>query len=262
MKSREKAFESLLKFRSAMGLSLSLDQVKYVWGRRFLREMGNRKDGRYIEKLEEIENENISKKVAIAKKNIPKLLLFNWVQFIGISGSVGAGFAKKEDDIDIFVVVRNGTMWIYRAIIVFRNLFHNKIRAKRHKNVKNKLCVNLICEERGLQFPNDIFNFHELIFLKPIYKKKYKRYVLSKNKWLRKEFFVKKELLRSRVVPKRKVLLPIRVINFCAFIAQLIFMLVSKHNPEVKRLKQNFKEGKIEFFEADYRKKSLQNYSK
>ena len=151
-------------------------------------------------------------------------------------------------------------MWIYRAIIILRNLFHNKIRAKRHKIVKDKLCLNLICEERGLQFPNDIFNFHELIFLKPIYNRKYKNHIFSKNKWLEKEFFVKKELLRSRIIPRKKAFFLIQITNYIAFIAQLTFMIISKHNPDIKRLKQNFKQGKIEFFEYDFRNKKTKNY--
>ena len=258
MQSREKAFKNLLKFRVAMGISLSKDNVKYIWGRRYFKNIGEED----IKKLEENENKHIYEKIKIANKNISKLKVFNWVQFIGISGSVAAGFAKEEDDIDVFVVVRNGTMWLYRAIVVFKNIFHNKVRAKRHKNVKNKLCLNLVCEERGLQFPNDIFNFHELIFLKPIYNKKYKRYILSRNKWLEKEFFVKKELLRSRVIPKKKAFFLIRIINYLSFLSQLIFMIISKHNPDIKRLKENFKKGKIEFFEYDYRKEKINNYSK
>jgi predicted nucleotidyltransferase len=255
MQSREKTFQNLMKFRAQMGETLSKDDIKYIWGRRYFKDM-RRED---IEKLQENENKHIFEKIKIAKKNISKLKVFNWVCFIGISGSVAAGFAKEEDDIDVFVVVRNGTMWLYRAIVVFRNLFHNKIRAKRHKNITNKLCLNLICEERGLQFPNDIFNFHELMFLKPIYNKKYKKYILSKNKWLRKEFFVKKELLRSRIIPKKKMFFLIRVLNYLAFLAQLIFMIVSKHNPDIKRLKENFKKGKIEFFEYDFRIEKMKN---
>jgi predicted nucleotidyltransferase len=239
-----------------MGISLSKDNVKYIWGRRYFKNI----DEEDIKKLKENENKYIKGKIKIAKKNISKLKVFNWVQFIGISGSVAAGFAKEKDDIDVFVVVRNGTMWIYRAIVILKNIFHNKIRAKRHKDVKNKLCLNLICEERGLQFSNDIFNFHELMFLKPIYNREYKRYILSKNIWLEKEFFVKKELLRSRILSKKKAFFLISIVNYLAFLAQLIFMIVSKHNPDIKRLKENFKKGKIEFFEYDYRIKKIKNF--
>jgi predicted nucleotidyltransferase len=265
MMMRYSKFKELLKFRRAMGLTLSKEKVKYIWGKRFIKEVNQREiEGqgvssflfKDVQDMDEISLE----KLLIVRENLSKLKVFNWVRFVGVSGSVAAGFAKESDDIDIFVVVRNGTMWIYRAIIAFRNIFHNKIRAKRHKEVKNKLCVNLICEERGLEFPDDIFNMHELLFLIPIYNKKYKRYVLSVNPWLEEHFYVKKELLRSRTIPLKRVFFLLRVFNFLAFVAQLNFMFISGHNPEMKRLFENNKKGRIEFFEYGFRMEKLEKY--
>lgn len=255
MTTRYDKFKELLTFRKAMGLSLSKDRVKYIWGRKFLKELEDEgiKD--------DIDFDDISsEKLEIAQKELPKLKVFNWVRFVGVSGSVAAGFAKEDDDIDIFVVVRNGTMWIYRAIIAFRNIFHNKIRAKRHKDARNKLCVNLICEERGLEFSNDIFNMHELLFLVPIYNEEYKGYILSVNSWLERDFYVKKELLKSRIIPKKTVFFPLRILNFISFVGQLVFMFISGHNPETKRLIENYKKGKIEFFEYEFRIEKLEKY--
>lgn len=267
MGTRHEKFKQLLKFRRAMGQGLSRDRVKYIWGRRFLRELEElgieeRADFSSVKKGSEILDEVRTSKLRVAKENLEKLKVFKWVRFIGVSGSVAAGFAEKDDDIDVFVVVRNGTMWIYRAIIAFRNIFHNKIRAKRHKEVKDKLCVNLICEERGLEFPRDIFNMHELIFLIPLYNKKYKRYILSMNPWMERDFLVKKELFRTRLIPEKKVFFPLRLLNFFAFIAQLTFMSLSGHNPEMKRLVGNYRKGRIEFFEYDYRMDKLENYER
>ena len=241
-----------------MNISLSDNNVKYIWGKKFLKNL----DENTLKILEEKENKSVRKKIEITKNNISKLKLFKWVRFIGISGSVAAGFATEEDDIDVFVVVKDGTMWIYRAIIVFRNLFHNKIRAKKHKDVRDKLCINLICEERGLEFENDIFNFHELMFLIPIYNKEYIKKIYSENDWLVKDYGVKKELLRTRIIAKKKAILPIRIINYISFIAQFIFMKLAKHNPDTERLINNSKKGRIEFFEYDYRENILKNYSK
>jgi predicted nucleotidyltransferase len=251
MKSIEKIVDEVLEFRLQMGLSLSEEDIKYIWGKRNLRVV--KSDGSKFSK--ENENRYSLEKIEICKRNISKLIIFDWVRFVGVSGSVAAGFAKEEDDIDIFVVVRNGTMWLYRGLIVFSNLFHNKIRAKRHKDVKDKLCVNLICEERGIQFENDMFNFHELMFLKPILNEKYINYLYSQNNWLEKEYGVKKENSNTKIVPRKKVSIIIRIINYLAFIAQVSFMIVLGHNPNIKRLENNNKEGRIEFFEYDYKRK-------
>ena len=262
MATRYEKFKELFKFRKAMGLSLSRDRIKYIWGRRFLRELEELEingSESYFSITKDLGEESLEK-LEIAKEGLSKLKVFNWVRFVGVSGSVAAGFAKESDDIDIFVVVRNGTMWLYRGIIVFRNIFHNKIRAKRHKDVRDKLCVNLICEERGLEFPNDIFNMHELLFLIPIYNKQYKGYVFSVNSWLERDFYVKKELLRSRTIPKKKVFFVLRFFNFLAFVGQLIFMFISGHNPETKRLVENYRKGRIEFFEYEFRVEKLEGY--
>jgi len=258
MQPTTKILLELIKFRSLMNVSLSKSKIKYIWGKKFFKSL----DRELLEKLKEEKNLNVEEKIDIAKKGISKLMLFDWVKFLGISGSVAAGFAKEEDDIDIFVVVKDGTMWIYRAIVMFRNIYHKKIRVKRHKQVKNKLCLNLICEERGVEFENDIFNFHELMFLIPIYNEGYINNIYFKNKWLIRDYGVKKELLRDKLLYPKRTILPVRIINTLSFWAQLLFMKISRHNPDTKRLIENSKKGRIEFFEHDYRKKRLSDYSK
>lgn len=235
-----------------MGASLKKSDVKRIWGKSFIREFG----GKYVED----ENLEVKKKLEYAKKIIRVLKLFNWVKFIGVSGSVGAGFAKENDDIDIFVVVRNKTAWIYRGFISLSNIFHNKIRAKRHKSFKNKLCLNMICEERGLLFEDDMFNFHELMFLVPIYNEKYLNFIYSKNLWLRDSFDVKRELLYSRVLEGKDAGILIRILNRIFYLLQICFMYVSNHKPDIKRIRRNYKDGRIEFFEEDFKKKRLQRY--
>jgi predicted nucleotidyltransferase len=250
--------DNLIKFRSLMRLKVSKEKIKYIWGKKYLKSL----DIKYLKNLKEDSNGNVATKVQVCKDNVGKLMVFNWVRFIGISGSVAAGFAKDEDDIDLFIVVRNGTVWLYRGIIVFLNLFHNKIRAKRHKDVKNKLCINLISEERGLQFENDIFNFHELMYLIPVYNERYINYIYSQNPWLEKEFFVKKENLISRESPRRKTFFLIGVLNYLAFLSQLLFMSIVGHRPDIETLRKNYNKGRIEFFEHDYREEVMKNYLK
>ncbi len=259
MKYRHEIFKKLLKFRSNMNLSLSENDIKYIWGKKFLKEIT--KDSK-LHINNKYENNEVNRKIQICKKHINKLRIFNWVQFIGISGSVAAGFAKEEDDIDVFVVVRDGTIWLYRGLVVLRNIFHNRIRAKRHKNVKDKLCLNFISEERGLNFENDIFNFHELMFLIPVYNEKYLNFIYSQNPWLEEEYYVKKENLQSKILPKKEINIIVRIFNYLAFVSQIIFMSIARHRPDIKNLSEDNKKGRIQFFEKDYKKDILKNYSK
>ena len=98
------------------------------------------------------------------------LFLYNWVRFVGISGSVSAGFAKEDDDIDLVIVVRDGCAWIYRGILTLRNIKSHFMRTKRDgENVKDLFCINFVIEEKGLTLDSDIFNFHELMYLIPLH---------------------------------------------------------------------------------------------
>lgn len=254
MEDIKKSVENLEKFRTLMGASLKKDDIKRIWGKSFLRESK--------EKYEQNVNEIVKGKLEYAENIVKVLKIFNWVKFIGVSGSVGAGFAKEEDDIDILVVVKDGTAWVYRGLISIANLFHNKIRAKRHKVIKNKLCLNMICEERGLKFDNDIFNFHELMFLVPIYNEKYLNFIYSNNLWLRESYFVKKDLLYTKISRGKNANIFIKFLNTVFYLLQISFMYISNHKPDLKRIKRNYKKGRIEFFEEDFKKEKLEDYLK
>lgn len=242
----------LMKFREKMGLVVSKEKAKYIWGKNFLK-------GNDIEFEEEDINVEVGRKVEIARNGLKYLQVFGLLKFVGISGSVGAGFAKEEDDIDVFLVVKNNTAWIYRGMIAIRNIFHNRIRRMGSRNiVRDKFCVNLICEERDLRFDSDIFNFHELMYLIPIFNDKYLNYIYSQNSWLRNDCGVKSELLMNRVFVSKKSNWLVSVINFKFFVLQLLFMIISFHRPEVSRLWRNYKKGRIEFFPGNFKKEIME----
>lgn len=250
----KKSVEKLEKFRALMGVSLKKDDVKRIWGKSFLRES--------TEKYKQNGNDIVKEKLEYAKEIIKILTVFNLVKFIGASGSVGAGFAKEEDDIDIFVVVKDGTAWVYRGLISISNLFHNKIRAKRHRIIKDKLCLNMICEERGLEFDNDMFNFHELMFLVPLYNEKYLNFIYSNNLWLRDSYSVKRDLLFSKISKGKGANIFVKFLNTLFYMLQIFFMYISNHKPDLKRITKNYKKGRIEFFEEDFKTDKLEKYLK
>jgi len=99
------------------------------------------------------------------------------------------------------------------------------------------------------------------MFLIPIFNEEYIKKIYSENKWLLKNYSVKKENLITRITYKKKANFVISILNRFAFLSQLFFMKISKHNPEIERLRKNNWAGRIEFFEYDYKKKILDNYS-
>ena len=246
--------KEFIKFKSNMGVRLTTKNVQYIWGKSVLKRLSD-DTLKVLEKSSKKENARVIEgKVEIAKSNLNMLLIFKWVRFIGISGSVGAGFAKEEDDIDLFIVVKDGSAWIYRGILSIRNIFNHVIRTKRDgKRVRDLFCLNYIVEERGLNLESDMFNFHELMCLIPVYNQGYINYIYSKNKWLLEDYFINKELLKNRVRKSKGVNLLVRLFNLLAYVAQIIFMIVSNHRPELKRIFSNYKKGSIQFFPQWYK---------
>ncbi len=234
-----------------MNQGISSEESLRIWGKDFNKE--------YVGKNE---NKSLDKKIKIAKDNISVLLIGNLVKFIGISGSVGSGFAKEEDDIDIFVVTRNGSMWLYRALVKLKNIFHGKIRVKGESDVKDKLCLNLIAEERGLEFDNDIFNFNELMYLIPIYNEKYINYIYSQNRWLETEYGIKKENMVTKITPQGEVRMVMQTLNKFLYCLQLAYMKLARHRPDLQRIKENSKKGRIEFFPKKFRERKVRDYTK
>lgn len=254
----EGVIKEFIKFRSDMGLKLSVKKAQYIWGRGVVKNLSNS----LLQELEsstKVENSKIIKqKIDIAKGNLNSLIISNWVKFIGISGSTAAGFAKEQDDIDLYIVVRNNTAWIYRGILSIRNIFSHTIRTKRDgKNVKDLYCTNFIVEQRGLHLDTDMFNFHELMYLIPIYNGEYINHIYSKNIWLEEVYGLNRDLMRSRIRESNGFNPVLYILNMFAYVSQILFMIISNHQPEIKRILKNYREGKIQFFPNDYKEKVL-----
>jgi predicted nucleotidyltransferase len=253
----EKVME-LVKFRLAMKEDVTYSKAKSIWGKRVIEGLSPEVLKRLNRSRKGEVSQVVTEKISIAQKNIEFLKVSDWVKFVGISGSVAAGFAKEDDDIDLYIVVKNHTAWIYRGILTIRNLFNHVMRTNWDKeNVKDLFCINFISEERGLEINNDIFNFHELMYMIPIDKRseKYLPYILSKNSWLKDTFYI--SLPKVRYSLTFDVSFLIKGINLGAYISQLVFMFITGHKPELRRISDNYRVGRIEFFPKDFKKRIL-----
>lgn len=240
---KRETVEILREFRKNMGSDLYASDAKKIFKSTIA----------YLP--EEPMTEVVTKKLQYAKSYVNYLKVFNLVKFIGVSGSVGAGIAKEEDDIDFLIVVRNNTLWIYRGLMLVKNLFNPKMRKANSLDNKDLICPNLIVEERGLKFENDVFNLHELYFLKPVYNELYYEKILNSNQWLREWGGV---IGRPEIEMKRMNIF-LEAINLYFFIPQLIYMMLKNHTPEVKRILKNYMKGRIEFYLSDFKEKVMSN---
>ena len=247
---KEKKIFQIILYRKNMKTSMPREKLEFFWGRGF---------EHLLKESKKFENSKIIKrKIKLVKRNIKQLLFLDWVKFIAITGSVAAGLGKKEDDVDVFIVVKNNRMWLYRAILVLK-LGIKSLRRVWGKPFKDKIDTNFICEERGLYFDTkSIFILHELLFMIPVYNKDYYEKILCINKKLLKCFEIERE--ESKVNKSKNYIFIF--FNFIAFSIQYIYMLVRNHKPNLRRLLKNNKKGRIAFFPEDFRKKKISEYKK
>ncbi len=235
-------------FRQNMGMSLTKDKIEEFWGKG-------------LEVLGEpcVSNSKIvDYKVGVVKDSLEKLLMFDWVKFIGITGSVACGNVKESDDVDVFIVVKNNRSWLYRGLLVFR-LGFNSVRRVWGKCYRDKIDTNFICEERGLSFDTkSIFVLHELMYMIPAYNEDYYQDILSFNHLLFKNFGIQ---IPEKVINRQKHPFLI-ILNYLAFIFQCMYMFFAGHKPDIRRLNENNKMGRIEFFPKGFQIQKIREYEK
>lgn len=114
------------------------------------------------------------------------------IKLVGVSGALSMENAKKEDDIDLFILTSVDTLWITRMLsFLFLRVFGIPVRRFGEKNVKNKLCLNLWVDEANLDLSrrSDVYTAHEILQIKVLHDKddSYRKF-LAANSWVG-EFF-------------------------------------------------------------------------
>ncbi len=123
-----------------------------------------------------------------AKKIIKWLSLIPTIKLIGISGTLAMRNCEKDDDIDIFVISKNGLAWTTRFLTAIILIGFGVYRNKNSRRHKDKICLNLVLDEDEMFFEQqDLFTAHEIVQLLPIFERDgiYKKFI-SKNGWVKK----------------------------------------------------------------------------
>lgn len=255
----------LIAFRRQMGMQLEREKIVTFCGDGTLSEIeklvaANASKG-YLGDLRPSFNEA---RVEILK-NVAKTIMSRWylnkgVLFVGVSGSLAAGTYKEGDDVDIFVVTKDYYAWIYRAFakLVGRNIVRNYDEGE----LPDKLCLNFICEQRGIHFESqDIFTLHELIYLEPVYKNDYYKRILAHNSWIHTKYGLNIGGYRSYDVEDRaKGYFFIKPINYLLMELQLIYMKLKKHRADIMKIKKNYVNGRIIFYPGGFNEKVTKQY--
>jgi len=137
--------------------------------------------------------ERISKrKLSIAKKEAQFLIKLPGILMVGLSGSVAVANARKDSNIDFFIITQRNRLWTGRFFSVLGLELKGRRRQPNQKRVRDKICLNLFLDEAHLFFKrerHDLYTAHEILQMKPLAcrGKIYRRF-LKANRWV-EEFF-------------------------------------------------------------------------
>ncbi|MDP2692999.1 MAG: hypothetical protein Q8O88_05160 [bacterium] len=132
----------------------------------------------------------VEEKMQIAVRAIKKIRWVPYVEAVFVCNTVAGANAKKESDIDVFIVTRKGRLWISRLLTtvtlgIFR-LRRNK------KNVANKICLSFYATDTALDLSKikivgtDIYLTFWLDNLIPVYDvKNIQSKIKTENPWLK-----------------------------------------------------------------------------
>lgn len=132
--------------------------------------------------------EEVERKMSLAKTVAAKLAIIPSIHFIGISGGLAAGKADKADDIDLFIIVKENTLFVSRfwVSVLLERMGVRRKRGEQH--AADKICVNLLIDTSALEWPKDrrdIYTAREVAQLQPLFDRSntYGAF-LKQNRWV------------------------------------------------------------------------------
>lgn len=155
-------------------------------------------------------------KIALARRIIRWITWVPSLRFIGLSGSVAAGNAEVDDDIDFFVIISKGNLFTARLFILFTLQLLGKRRKPHELKAANKACLNMLIDEASLVIPEsrrNLYTAREIGQLLPLFERNnmYQRF-LRANGWT-KSFLPnigrKEAVLQGKVFPLGEAVLSI-----------------------------------------------------
>lgn len=118
---------------------------------------------------------------ALLRKNRHWLRLvqnFPFVRGVALSGAIAFQNCKAGDDIDLFLIVEQGRLWlVYFALAALLKIFRKR----------RQLCLNCLVDTANLRFGDqDLFVAHQIAFLQPISGVECFRQFFRANAWCRR----------------------------------------------------------------------------
>lgn len=129
------------------------------------------------------------KKMKIAKRGISKLRWVPFIKSVFVCNTVAGGYPTQQSDIDVFIIVQNGRLWLARFFsTLLLKLFRLRTSASQERD---KICLSFYISENNLDVSNlcienpDIYLAYWLAQLVPVYDPdNIYRLIKLKNVWI------------------------------------------------------------------------------
>lgn len=194
------------------------------------------------------------------KLYIKLLSIFPQIRLIGLSGTVAMNNARKEDDIDLFIITSKDRLWTGRFMAIVISYLLGVRRSYGQAEVRDKVCLNMFFDEKNLSIPKikqNEYVAHEILQMKPIYVAgdTYKRF-LKANNWVFRAFpNTNRQLILSKDQAVKKLVSSLG--NLVEIILKRIQLrLINRH-----RTTELITDTQLWFFPDDFEKKILHSTS-
>jgi len=156
----------------------------------------------------------VERKMKRALRGIKKLARVPFVRAVFVCNTVAGVGVEESSDIDVFIVVKKGRIFLARAVATFYLSLFNMRRTKR--KIKNKICLSFYVADNnlnlsGIAFEKDIYLMYWLTQLIPVYDPDNLFKSLQKaNTWVKK--YLPNAFQSYDLIPRWKVM-PGKVAN-------------------------------------------------
>ncbi len=170
-----------------------------------------------------------AKKIKKIKEILPILKKLPFLKAIVLTGGVACANVKKDDDIDLLIITEANRLWLTRPLSIFLLEILGIRRRPKQKNIKNKICLNILLDEKALTIPKkkrNLYSAFEISQMKFLWQKdNTKKKFYKANLWL-KDYLpnsVKiKEKKNKEISKGNKKESPLNIFNFLNKIAYKI----------------------------------------
>lgn len=187
-----------------------ITKKQFTAGLRFLEPYIKKVNGYYMLKdgaanpvKRELLTGEVTKKYALAQRAASILRHIPTIQFIGISGGLAAQNVTKEDDIDLFIIVKKNTIFTTRFLILFVLQVVRLRRSRKQMHTADTICANLLIDTHALSWPTikqNVYTAREIAQIQPLFnREKTFEHFLAANEWV--PSYLPNALKRTTFIP-------------------------------------------------------------